>query len=74
MVSIPDELYDSIMITVGNQLSLSSVPRKDLNSLIGEILKSWELFNPESDLYIRSKEKILFGYRKMNEYKSMSVN
>lgn len=74
MINIPVELYDNIMVTIGNQLSLSNVPRKDLNGLVEEILKSWELYNQESDLYIRSKEKILLGYKKMNEYKSMSVN
>lgn len=74
MISIPEELYDSIMITIGNQLSLSGVPRKDLNNLVFEILNSWELFNQESDLYIRSKKCILHGYNKMNEYKNRIVN
>lgn len=74
MISIPTELYDNIMITVGNQLALTDVPRKDLDKLISEILRSWELFNKESDLYVRSKKNILFGYTKMNEYKNRIVN
>lgn len=71
MITIPLETFESMTVTIGNTLYMSGVPMNKLTNIVDEILQSWELYNPESELFKLARDYIIKGY---NDFASYSKN